>query len=299
MGIHPGAGPCWDEPGDRGYSRASLPFTLEERNANCMHNGVLTFLFKTDGTISNVAYQIASETCKYAQFDMWGLAAAKYVPEKIANAAKIAAAYEGEVAHRLPTKPIADLAKDYPGIDPARFGSATEIDPDEMTTYGLVVEGVNYVGACNTRLGAYPYCAEMDLPSYSLAKSIFAGEASMRLALLYPGAMQRTIADYVPACAKAGTWSDVSFANTLDMATGHYLLPADQADENSTDITPFFVADTHEGRIGFACTHYPRKAPPGTRWVYHTADTYILGTALARLLPRQGGCERRTSCRTC
>jgi hypothetical protein len=120
----------------------------------------------------------------------------------------------------------------------------------------------------------------MDLPSYSLAKSIFAGEASMRLALLYPGAMQNTIADYVPACAQAGTWGDVTFENALDMATGHYLSSGDQVDEDAPGIAPFFSADTHRRRIDFACNHYPRKAKPGTRWVYHTADTYILGTAL-------------------
>ncbi len=51
MGNHPRAGVgCGDVAEDGGYSRASLPFTLEERNANCMHNGVLTFLFKSDGT---------------------------------------------------------------------------------------------------------------------------------------------------------------------------------------------------------------------------------------------------------
>lgn len=273
-------GRVWDEAGDHGYSRASVPFTLEERNANCMHNGVLSFLFKSDGAISKVAYEIGAETCRYAKFDMWGLIAARYVPGRIKNAAAIASGYATYVAHLLPTKPIAELAKDYPGIDPAQFGSPKEINPVNMTTYGLVVHGVNYVGPCNTRFGPYPYCSEMDLPSYSLAKSIFAGEASMRLALLYPSVMNNSIADYVPACAKVGTWGDVTFADALDMATGHYISSADQADEDSPSITPFFLADTHAGRIHFACTHYPLKARPGTRWVYHTADIYTLGTAL-------------------
>ena len=160
-----------------------------------------------------------------------------------------------------------------------------------MTTYGVVVKGVNYVGGCATRLGPYPYCAEMDLPSYSLAKSIFAGEASMRLQLLYPGIMQKKIADYVPACARAGTWADVTFENALDMATGHYNSSADQADEDARDIMPFFLADTHAARIAFACTHYPRKAAPGTRWVYHTSDTYLLGTALRAFWRSKAGTD--------
>lgn len=273
-------GRVWDEPGDHGYSRASIPFTLTERNANCMHNGVLSFLFKTGGAISRVAVEIAGETCRYSKFDMWRLDAAHYTPGKIVNASAIAAAYASYRSHMMPTKPIADLAKVYPGSDPAQFGSPRDISPDNMTTYGVVVDGVNYVGPCSTRLGPYPYCQEIDLPSYSLAKSIFAGEASMRLALLYPGVMQKAVADYVPACAEAGTWGDVTFADALNMATGHYLSSADMADERSPGITPFFLADTYAARIHFACTHYPLKAKPGTRWVYHTTDTYILGAAL-------------------
>lgn len=276
--LEPGL--VWDEPGDRGFSRASLPFALEERNANCMHNGVLAFLFKSNGAISNVVFEIGSETCLYAKFDMWGRSSARYIPAKVPDAAVISAAYESGLAHRLPVKPIAELAADYPGLDPSHFGSPAEIDPADMTTYGLVVKGVNYVGACNTRYGAYPFCAELTLPSFSLAKSVFDGLASMRLSLLYPGAMNEKIAGYVPACAAAGTWSDVSFFDNLNMASGHYLSAADQADEGAPDIRPFFLDDTHAARIEFACTHYPRKEKSGTRWVYHTADAYILGTAL-------------------
>lgn len=284
-------GRVWDESGDHGYSRASIPFTLEQRNANCMHNGVLSFLFKSDGAISHVAFEIGSETCRYSKFDMWRLDEARYIPGKIKNAAAIAAANASYRAHLMPTRPIADLAKAYPGSDPAQFGSPEEIDPANLITYGVVVHGVDYVGPCNTRFGLYPYCREMDLPSYSLAKSIFAGEASMRLALLYPGVMRQTIAHYVPACAAAGTWDNVTFADALDMATGHYLSAADMADEDSPGIAPFFLADTYAARIHFACTHYPLKARPGTRWVYHTPDIYILGSALRAFYRSKTGPE--------
>ncbi|HEY0104833.1 MAG TPA: serine hydrolase, partial [Rhizomicrobium sp.] len=273
-------GRAWDEPGDDGYTRAALPFTLEEKNANCMHNGVLTFLFRNDGSVSDVAYQMASETCLYFKFDLWGRAAARYVPGAVPDAAAIAAAYAREVATRLPVKPIAALAQDHPGIDPADFGAAAEIDPADMTTYGLVLDGVNYRGGCQTRLGPYPFCEAMDLPSYSLAKSLFAGLGTMRLSRLYPGVAGETVAPLVPECAAAGTWQDVTLGNLLDMASGHFNSSADQADEDAADIAPFFEASDHAGRIRFACTQYPRKAAPGTQWVYHTADTYLLGTAL-------------------
>ena len=273
-------GRAWDEAADDGLTRAALPFTLEERNANCMHHGVLSFLFGKDGKASDVAWQIASETCIYFKFDMWGRAAATYKSGAVADAARIAADYAQEVAHRMPTRPIEALAQDFSGADISNFGSAGVVPASDIALYGLVANGVNYVGGCETRFGLYPYCAVMDLPSYSLAKSIFAGLGTMRLSLLYPGVTKEIIANYVPDCATAGTWNDVTFGNALDMATGHYNSPDDQADEDAPDLSPFFLAEDHVTRIKFACTHYPRKAQPGTHWVYHTADTYVLGTAL-------------------
>jgi hypothetical protein len=285
-GAIPSAHPVWEfvlEPGrvwqDGETSRASLPFTLEERNANCMHNGVISWRFTRDGTVSDAAWQIASETCRYFKFDLWGRSAVRYVPGPVKDATRIAADYRAEIAGRRPTKPIVALAIDHPGADPAQFGSAAEIDPDDMTAYGVVAGGINYVSDCRTRLGPYPFCAELTLPSYSLAKTLFAGIASMRLSLLYPGAMAETIGAHVPQCAAAKTWDDVTFADALDMASGHYISSGDQVDEDSAGIAPFFAADTHAGKIDFACNAYPRKATPGTQWVYHTADTYALGTA--------------------
>ncbi|HEY1708713.1 MAG TPA: hypothetical protein VGG10_10655 [Rhizomicrobium sp.] len=272
-------GRVWDQEGDHGYTRAAIPFSLEEKNANCLHNGVLTFLFNKKGAVSNVAFQIASETCQYFQFDMWGRLAAAYTPGPVTSADRIVAAYAREVAARLPVKPIEQLAEDHPGADPSQFGRG--IAPADMTLYGVVVDDVNYVSACNTRYGLYPYCDVLDLPSYSTAKSIFAGVAAMRLSALYPGMMSATVAQYVPQCAVDGTWNDVTLANTLDMATGHYNSAVNQADEDAPEIDPlFFAALDHPGHIRFSCTHYPRKTAPGTQWVYHTADTYALGTAL-------------------
>jgi len=80
------AGRVWQEEGDGDFERASLPFTLEQRNANCMHNGVLTFLFRPDGAISHVAYEIGKETCAYFQFNAWGYFSARYTQVSLPNA---------------------------------------------------------------------------------------------------------------------------------------------------------------------------------------------------------------------
>ena len=65
-----------------------------------------------------------------------------------------------------------------------------EVTREHMTAYGFVIGGVHYAGGCETRHGTYPFCDVMDLPSYSLAKSIVGGIGLMRLELLYPGVSQ-------------------------------------------------------------------------------------------------------------
>ncbi|HEX2593902.1 MAG TPA: serine hydrolase [Rhizomicrobium sp.] len=287
-GSIPSTHPFWEfilEPGTvtdngTGMTQAKLPFALEERNENCIHNGVLSFTFNNSGTVSDVSYIIAAETCATFKFDMSGSWAATYTPGKVTGRTRLIADYDHETTTRLPTKTFADLAVDHPGMDATQFGSPLEVNPADMTFYGLVLDGVNYVGGCNTRAGAYPFCNSMAAPSYSVAKSVFAGTTAMRLAQLYPKVMRQKIADFVPECAASGQWGDVTFANALDLATGNYNSNASMADESAADMWQFFYPDTHAGKIAFACGHFPRKTTPGTQWVYHTPDTYVLGTAL-------------------
>jgi hypothetical protein len=273
--VEPGR--VWSEPGDGGLSRAALPFALVETLANCTHNGVLTFLFGDDGEISSPAWQIASETCAYLQFDAWGAGAASYHPSADGLDAAIAA-FRTERAARMATRPFADLATAYPGLDLSAFASPADIDPSHLTTYGVIVDGVHYLGGCDTRAGPYPFCEQLLAPSYSLAKSLVAGLGLMRLELLHPGALQARISDHVQACAN---WRGVSFEHALDMTTGRYRSPVDQVDENGMLDNRFFGAPTHAEKIAIACTLFPRRGAPGRRWVYHTTDTYVLGAAMA------------------
>jgi hypothetical protein len=274
-------GEVWDDAADGAFSRAALPFALEERNANCLHQGVMTFRFRADGAISDVSYEIAHETCSYFQFTLWGSSQALYTPEKVLGRDAIIARYRDEMKRRLPVRPIAALAADFSGANPANFGSHAEIPPASMSVYGLISQGVHYRGGCDTRLGAYPFCDALDLPSYSLAKSLVAGITFMHLAMQYPELPAARIADYVPECAGRKGWQDVTFANALDMATGHFESARFEADEDSPDtVDGFFLPDRHADKIHFACAHSPRRAPPGSLWVYRTVDSYLLGTAL-------------------
>ncbi|MEZ5533285.1 MAG: hypothetical protein R3E69_12995 [Steroidobacteraceae bacterium] len=282
-------GRLWSEAADDGMTRAAVPFALMERNANCVHNGVLTFLFDDNGRTSNAVYEIASETCPYLEIDLWGVLTARYRPQDVATRDAVVARYAREVTARLPTRPISALAHDFPGARPERFASSAEVAASDLSAFGFVIDGIHYTGGCDTRHGPYPYCDVLDMPSYSLAKSLVAGLGTMHLSRRFPQLLAEHIADYVPDCRDAGHWQDVTFGNTLDMATGHYHSPVYDEDEKSPAMLQFFVAEDHAAKIRFACRHFPRRATPGTRWVYHTIDTYILGTALTSFWRRHQG----------
>ncbi|MFT6958658.1 MAG: hypothetical protein ACJAYC_003678, partial [Halieaceae bacterium] len=55
-------GRIWQDSKQSFTRRISLPFSLQERSANCTHNGVLSFSIDRDGTPSPVNILIASET---------------------------------------------------------------------------------------------------------------------------------------------------------------------------------------------------------------------------------------------
>ena len=79
-------GRVWDEEGDNGFTRAALPFALKEIREDCIHNGLMSFLFNDKGEVSNAAFQISNQTCRYMQFEMRGLVAATYEPGRVERA---------------------------------------------------------------------------------------------------------------------------------------------------------------------------------------------------------------------
>lgn len=271
-------GRVWDEPGDGDYTRAAVPFALVQKHMNCTHYGVLTFVFRDDGTSSQAAVQVASETCKYLKLDMWGLLDAEYDPHTVAGRDSVMAAHRANVDARLPTRPLSELAARHPDIDVSQLALGK---PSGRTLYGLVFEGTNYVAGCATRHGDYPYCDVLPFPSYSLAKSVAAGIGYMALARQHPDLAEASVAGNAPvAGCRSQDWRDVTLRNLLDMTSGHYDSAAYEADENAPNSAHFFRAHTLADKADFACNAYPRKSDPGSTWVYHTADTFLLGATM-------------------
>lgn len=290
-----GPGRVWMEQGDGGYMRASLPFALVQRNQNCTHNGAMTFLFSKTRTprVSNVYYQITQETCYPMKFDLWGMAPASYAPEEVEASASLKEQRLTEIRRRLPTKPIVVLAADAQGssFDPATIVRSYR-RPGEITTYGVVFKGVNYASGCPTRSGEYAFCEDMPAPSYSIAKSAFAGVALMRLGQLFGSDVySKRIADHIPQRLVRGDWSGTTFNNASDMATGNYNLPGYEADEDSPVNDTFLIEEAHEAKLRDAFAFSKVSEPSGTRWVYQSAATYILTQAMNDFLKQRRGAQ--------
>lgn len=276
-----GPGRVWQEPSDDGFSRASFPFALVQKNQNCTHNGTMSFVYSAVH-VSQVWYQITQETCAYFKADFWGLLRANHAREPVEGADRIAAAFASELRSRFPTRPLAQLAADHPGTDPSTL--LGEVPLEHVTTHGLIVGDVHYRGGCRTRHGRYPYCEHMRLASYSTAKSAFAGLATMRVAKLYDASIaKQPLAAYLPAASRLEGWDGVTIGHALDMATGHFHSADYMEDEFSARMIEFFEAESYPGKLAIALSG-PPGAPPGTQFVYRSSDTFLVASALQRYL---------------
>ena len=280
-------GKVWDEDSDNGLSRAAIPFALKERREDCIHNGVMSFLFDDTGDISNAAFQISNQTCRYLQFEMRGMLRASYEPSEVAGGTEAVAAVVANRASRLTQRRIDLLAVYFPNADPAEFGSVEEIAPGDMSVFGFIIDGIHYVGGCDTPHGKFPYCDELALPSYSTAKSLVGGLGLMLAERKYPGTAIAQIEDYVPECSD--DWDGVTIEHALDLVTGHYDSPEPHADEDAAIVSRFFLGEDHATKIDFACNEFPRKSDPGEHWSYQTWATYLAGTAINNRLKSING----------
>lgn len=279
--VSAGVGAVWDEAGDNGYSRAAFPYTIKQNNSNCEHNGLATFLFKNDGSISNVHVQNVAETCIFYGFEFYGTLSGSYIPGQISTAAQVIAERNAEEAARIPVRPLADLAIDFPGVDLANYGYM--IDSADLNGYSVLVNGISYMDGCTTRYGPHPYCAEKTTGVYSFTKSMHAFMVVAALEKQYPGFKNRLITDLVPECAGDNRWEGVTVEHALDMATGNYSSANYEVDEGgSAIVSGFFDPATRAQRAAFACGGWPHKTAPGTYHVYHTTDTELVGYAAAK-----------------
>jgi len=209
-----GVGKIWQEQGDLGFFRVAMPFALVEKNQNCVHNGVVSFLLNKEGITkvisSDFYYQISSETCIYFKADFWGTGSVDYQPRQIDSKIQIISRYQQEQYSTLPTKPLAVIKKTFPQLELSKVALASSIKEADMSRYGVIYQGNHYISACTTRAGNYPFCQQLVLPSYSTAKSLFGGVTMMYLAKQFPDIFSEKVSDWVKECS-GEQWQQVTF----------------------------------------------------------------------------------------
>ena len=211
-----GVGKVWSEPGDGGYSRASFPFTLAARLGGRTHNGLGTFLFN-EFEVSPVRFQLVQESAPNSRFDAWGQIETSYEPRELDD--RLVSRALDAIEARIPALPWAELERvlDSAELDQI-YGSGITAN---MTTGGLLIDGTLYALPCKTRFGDYPFCAELRHGVYSVSKSIGALVAMLRLAEKYGDEVfNERVIDYLPINADHDGWQQVTFGDTLNMATG-------------------------------------------------------------------------------
>ena len=252
------------------------PFNLIHKNANCVHNGIGVFAL-SGNNISNALFQIASETCAYYQFDLVSVNQAMFIEtdsDILMNERIHPIKY-----NKTDIKSIRDIYQNY-DVNNKSFADSSLFNEDEVTIYGLINGKSHYTSACKTRLGNHPFCDEIILPSYSLAKSL-SGTLGLSLIEDKHGSINNLyVKDLIKECDQR-KWNNVTLENLSDMATGQYINSTHDLDERGTSSSAvIFNLSSHNEKLNMACKAFPKKRKPGIKFVYHTSDTYILGAAL-------------------
>jgi len=152
---------------------------------------------------------------------------------------------------------------------------------------GMIIDGVIYHQPCYTRYGNYPYCEEMRQGAYSTTKSMGAAIALLRLAQKYGDyVFDLYIKDYVAVTAEHDGWSNVTFADALNMATGIGDNSPNQssndifADENTAKMERWQKADTNAEKLEIVFSYGNYSWGPGEVFRYNSTHTYILAAAM-------------------
>jgi hypothetical protein len=290
-------GRIWSEPGDGGRSRAAIPFTMSDHRWNQAHHGLMTFLYDA-GTISNVHFQVTQENLPWnTNVNFHGVLDPGYVPAVSIDPYTTERPWRRDMAMRLPTRPLSDLGDQFEDAVLADFNRGLPLN--KISQAGIAYGGVLYLQPAFTRTGDHPYEQEMRHGAFSVSKTAGAGVAMLRLAQKYgESVFDELIRDHIDVTAPHGGWNNVTFGDTLSMATGigdaypNRIIPvtfADEGDDSNPHWFDFnysdFMADRLAGAFSFG--NYPWD--PGEVMRYNSAHTMILAIALDNYLKSKEG----------
>ncbi len=288
-------GRVWSEPKDGGWSRLSLPFTLVRTGSTRVLNGVLNFAYH-EAAVTQMRIQIAQEgTPNSPKTDIWGQAEIDFFPGPIAQRDRALAALSDE---RTTDFPVASwkMLEDLVGQGRLR-GFDNEYIRSHVSLSGLTIDGTIYLRSCQTRLGPYPFCAQLRHPVASVSKSLGGAVAMLRLAEKYgTDVFDLRILEFVPLRAKHDGWRDVTFRHALGMSTGiGNLTPRPVEEYIETDFAPMEMqiwnARDIEAKLRLISDYRDYPWPPGTVLRYKSSETMLLAIAMDRLIRSREGAD--------
>ena len=288
-----GPGRVWSEQGDGGYSRASFPFTLVGRDGADSHQGIGMFLYG-DGKVSNLRFQLTQESSLRQKFTAWGQTQLEFSRDTVRLPENVIEEYLGFAKTNLQRRPWVQLYSERNEFLFEYFDGA--YNQGNISSSGMIVDGVVYQQDCQTRFGNYPYCEEMRHSVYSVTKSLGAAVTLARLAQKYGNqVLDEKILDYVDIRAAHDGWDGVTFRHALNMATGigdmvpevvPYYVDPDETEEASFRV---FNESTSVGKIREISRYRRYPWGPGEVLRYRTNDTFVLSFAMDRYLKSREG----------
>jgi CubicO group peptidase (beta-lactamase class C family) len=292
--VQPGR--VWSEPDDDGWSRAAFPFALVHSIEGETHNGLATFLYNAEA-VSNLHFQIVQQTSPYYIVDFfkaWGQVPTSYRPGGIDDLEMRKAAYAAERKDRQPIKRWDDLSAQIEADKLDGFESA--MNQDEVLVSGLAYKGTLYLKPCKSASGPIPYCDRMRFGVWSVTKSAANAVALLRLAQKYGEAVfDAKIEDYVEITAEHDGWRDVTFGDTLNMATGVGFGTA-KRDPNAIEdgylegnYAAWYEAPSVAQKLAETFKAPDLPWGPGEVARYRDQDAFLLGVVMDRFLKAKEG----------
>jgi hypothetical protein len=291
-------GKVWSEQGDNGLSRASFPFVLTGDNNNEAHNGIATFLYDED-QVSSFRFQIVQETAAWNVTDFWGQSTMEYLPGALDDQDALVSQFAEELSLQITIRPWNDLAE----ISDLRLLNTFtgSVHPLYISASGLIMNDTIYLQPCYTRYGEFPYCRYMRHGSFSVAKSMGAAVAMLRLAEMYgEEVFDLKIVDYVTVTVDHDGWDGVTFGDTLNMATGigddlpeikdpNSIMVDEEGDEPRFNNFIDAKSAQEKAEVCFTSGNYPWG--PGEVARYNSCNTFILSMAMDAYLKSKEGPE--------
>lgn len=287
-----GAGQSWSEPGDDGWSRAAIPFTMSHYQWNAARHGLFTFLYR-DNEISGVQFQVTQENVPWEDdLDYYGVLEGGFTSVPSPDAYASERAWRRDLAMRYEAASISDLEELVGSA--ALFNFNRGVPEHKLSQAGILLDDVIYLQPAYTRSGDHPYPEEMRHGAFSVTKTAGGAVALLYLAQTYgPQVFDELIRDHINVTADHNGWDDVTFGDTLSMVTGIgdaapvQTAAATFADENDESNPSWFqfnyatiLSARLEGAFGFG--NYPWG--PGQVMRYNSSQTMILAVAMDNYL---------------